>query len=251
MSVNGEDGMSFGEDWQAAVRRTLDKIDATEGEAVMHAANLLADSLAAGGVIQAFGTGHSRSVAMEFVARAGGLAATNQLGIRDLAYYGDRPIATLLDPTIEREPGLARQIWELARIEPSDAFVIISNSGGNATVLEMGELAASRGHPVIAITSAHGDGGGPAPLARVAQVVVHTHVPPGDAALDTPWGPACGLSTVCGVYLAQLLLARTLDLLADRGVDTDLLTSSNLPGGDRANAPVRARFGERARWGDA
>lgn len=243
--------MSIAAQWRAAVRSALDAIDAAERSALAAAARLLADSLTAGGVLQTFGTGHSRAVAMEFVARAGGLAAANQLGIRDLAYYGDRPIATLLDPLIERESGLAAQIWSLARIEPPDVLVIISNSGRNAAVLEMAELAAHGGHPVIAITSRTGDGGRVPPLAQRADVVIDTHVPAGDAAVTTPWGPACGLSTLCGVHVAQSLVAYTLDELAARNADAQLLTSSNLAGGDEANTPLRHRYGDRVRWGDA
>jgi uncharacterized phosphosugar-binding protein len=237
--------------WQAAARAAMTAIDTMEREAIDAAAQLLADALARGGVVQTFGTGHSRSVALELVARAGGLAAANQLGIRDLAYYGDRPIATLLDPMLEREAGLAAQILTLADIRPEDAFIVVSNSGRNASVVEMATLARERGHPVVAITSRYGDGGSLPPLAAHADVLIDTHCPSGDAVLDTPGGRACGLSTLCGVYIAQSLLAATLDASLRSGFTPEILTSSNLRGGDDTNAPLRSRYAGRVRWGDA
>jgi hypothetical protein len=45
---------------------------------VRDAADLLVASLRAGGVVQAFGTGHSEALAMELAGRAGGLVPTNR-----------------------------------------------------------------------------------------------------------------------------------------------------------------------------
>ncbi|WP_327586512.1 SIS domain-containing protein [Nonomuraea sp. NBC_00507] len=71
----------------------------------------------------------------------------------DIVYYGDASPRDILDPKIEREPGLAARVWELADIRPEDVFVIISNSGGNAAIVEMARLAVRHGHQVVAITS--------------------------------------------------------------------------------------------------
>ena len=53
---------------------------------------LIADSLDAGGVIQAFGTGHSEAFAMEIAGRAGGLIATNRIPLRALVLRGGRDL---------------------------------------------------------------------------------------------------------------------------------------------------------------
>ena len=42
---------------------------------------LVVGSLRAGGVVQAFGTGHSEALAMEFAGRAGGLVPTNRISM--------------------------------------------------------------------------------------------------------------------------------------------------------------------------
>ncbi|MFG1688841.1 sugar isomerase domain-containing protein [Nonomuraea sp. NPDC049269] len=257
---------------RAAVERVLD----AEREAIGRAGRLVYDGLRAGGVVQAFGTGHSRAVALELVGRAGGLVPANQLGIRDLAYYGDTSPQDILDPKIEREPGLALRIWELAEIGPNDVFVIISNSGGNATIVEMARLAAERGHPVIAITSrthtaeaatreradsdADADAGGGAGrvpggrerLAGLADVVIDNGAPYGDAALPLPGGGAvCPVSNLTGVLIAQLLVADVVGRFLAAGQAPPVYRSANTPGGDAHNDALLSAYGGRVRLGDA
>jgi uncharacterized phosphosugar-binding protein len=45
-------------------------------------------SLRAGGVVQAFGSGHSEALAMEVAGRAGGLVPTNRIALRDVVIVG-------------------------------------------------------------------------------------------------------------------------------------------------------------------
>lgn len=54
------------------------------------AISLMVQALEAGGVIQAFGTGHSEAFAMEIAGRAGGLIPTNRIALRDVVLYGGR-----------------------------------------------------------------------------------------------------------------------------------------------------------------
>lgn len=255
---------------RAAVERVL----GAERAAIERAGGLVHDGLRAGGVVQAYGTGHSRAVALELVGRAGGLVPANQLGIRDLAYYGDASPQDILDPKIERQPGLALRIWELADIEPADVFVIISNSGGNAAIVEMARLAGERGHPVIAITSrahaaeaaarerAAGSSPGSAPdgaanggrvrLDGLADVVIDNGAPYGDAAVPLPGGGAvCPVSNVTGVLIAQLLVADVVGRFLAAGQEPPVYRSANTPGGDAHNEKLLAGYGDRVRLGDA
>ena len=50
---------------------------------VQEAADLIVASLRAGGVVQAFGSGHSEALAMEIAGRAGGLVPTNRIALRE------------------------------------------------------------------------------------------------------------------------------------------------------------------------
>nr|WP_308127406.1 SIS domain-containing protein [Nonomuraea guangzhouensis] len=75
----------------SAARTVLDRVAATQQLTVQTAAELIAASIRAGGVIQAFGTGHSESLAMEIAGRAGGLVPTNKIALRDVVILGDSP----------------------------------------------------------------------------------------------------------------------------------------------------------------
>ncbi|MBB6343746.1 sugar isomerase domain-containing protein [Nonomuraea muscovyensis] len=241
-------------DYAGIAREAVERVLSAERAAISRAGGLVHDALRAGGVLQAFGTGHSRSIALELVGRAGGLVPANQLGIRDLAYYGDTPLRDLLDPKTERLPGLAAQIWALADIRPEDIFVIISNSGGNAAIVEMARLARERGHTVIAITST-------AHTARVeteerlgdlAHVVIDNGAPYGDAALSLPGGGAvCPVSNLTGTLIAQLLVADVVERYLAGGEQPPVFRSANTPGGDEHNAGLLAQYGSRVRLGDA
>jgi uncharacterized phosphosugar-binding protein len=234
-------------------RAAVDRVLTEERDAVARAGAVLFEAVRAGGVIQAFGTGHSRSVALELVGRAGGLVPANQLGIRDLVYYGGAAARDILDPTIEREPGLAARIWKLADIRPEDAFVVISNSGGNAAVVELAGLAVDNGHPLIAITSrAHTSRVSGLKLADLAGVVIDNGAPYGDAAVELPGGESiCPVSNLTGILIAQLLVAEVSARFVAAGERPPVFRSANTPGGDAHNAALLDGYGTRVRLGDA
>jgi len=235
-------------------RRAVDRLITTQREAIAEAGRLVAESLANGGVLQAYGTGHSRAVALELVGRAGGLIPANQLAIRDLVYYGYTAPAEILDPLLERESGVAARIWALADIRPADVFVIASNSGGNTAVVEMTQLAQARGHRVIAITSrTHAATAAREPsLAGLADIVIDNGAPYGDAAVPLPGDGAFGpLSGLTGVLAANLLVAEVVGRQLAAGRSPAVFQSANTPGGYERNAAILLQYGGRVRLGDA
>src|SRR6266540_3351706 len=171
------------------------------------AAGLLAGCVRAGGVIQAFGTGHSQSTALA-----------------DLVLFGGDDPSALADPLLERDPATAARLYRLAAPQPADVFVIASNSGVNGSVVEMARLAAAERHPVVAITSlAHGwraepAHGGGRRLAEVADVVLDNGAPYGDVLLTEPDGTAaCAVSSITSALLVQLVTAEAVRLLRQAG----------------------------------
>lgn len=67
------------EAYLAVVTETIGRVAAGQREGVGRAAELIAESLRADGVVHAFGTGHSEALAMEIAGRAGGLVPTNRI----------------------------------------------------------------------------------------------------------------------------------------------------------------------------
>ncbi|WP_422733044.1 SIS domain-containing protein [Micromonospora sp. WMMD558] len=237
-----------------AVRPVLDRLVDSSADALASAADLIAGSLRAGGVLQAFGAGHSEAFAAELVARAGGLVPTNRLSIHDLVLHGDAPRDVLADPKLERDPSIAHQIYALADPLPQDVFVVASQSGINGSVVELATLVTGRGHPLIAVTSVehtarvaprHPSGHR---LADIADVVLDNGAPYGDALLPLEDGGAvCAVSSVTAALLAQLLTAEVVRRFHQAGEVPPIYLSANVPGGDEHNHALESRYAGRLR----
>ncbi|MEV4806104.1 SIS domain-containing protein [Nonomuraea sp. NPDC049421] len=227
-----------------------------EDPEISRAADLFTKALTGGGVIQAFGSGHSEAVAMEIAGRAGGLVPTNRLALRDIVRYGDAPASELDRYDLERDPAVARQILDLAPVQQQDLFVIISNSGVNGVVVELATLVKERGHDLIAITSrTHGEAVASRhpsgrKLADLADVVLDNHAPYGDAVLPLPDGGATGaVSTITSALLAQLVVTQTVRNLLEAGEVPPVYLSANVPEGDEHNLRLEALYAGRIRRG--
>ncbi|MBP0457319.1 sugar isomerase domain-containing protein [Streptomyces montanisoli] len=246
--------MPDSQEFLAAAGAVVDRVVATHTEAVASAAELIAKALRGDGVVQAFGTGHSESLATEIAGRAGGLVPTNKIALRDLVLHGGAPHELLADPTLERDPSIAHRLYELTAPHPEDVFVIASNSGINGCVVEMARIVAERGHPLIALTSlehtARVDSRHPSGkrLTDFADVVLDNGAPFGDALLPLPGGgAACAVSSITAAYLAQMINAEVVRLLTDAGVTPPVYLSANVPGGDEHNQALEDRYKGRIR----
>jgi len=232
----------------------LDRITQSSRDEVARAAALIAECVRSDGVIQAFGTGHSQAIVLELAGRAGGLVPTNRLSMADLVLYGGDEPSVLDDPLLERQPGVAARLYDLAAPAPQDLFVIISNSGVNNVIVEMALRAKERGHRLIAITSLTHTRAVPAghssgrKLADLADVVLDNAAPRGDALLELPGGGAvCALSTLTGVLLVQMAVAEAASLLLASGERPPVYVSANVPGGFEGNLELEKRYAGRIR----
>ena len=234
------------------LQQAMDRVIATQLPAIHDAALFCADALAGEGIVQVFGTGHSRSFAMEIAGRAGGLIPANQLAIKDLVMHGGVPPQEILDPKAERDPALAHRVWQLHDIQPADVFLIASNSGINGSTVEMARLAKENGNKVVAVTSLAHSGSiasrhpSGQRLFEVADVVIDNCGIPGDAAYPLPNGAVIvPTSTMTSVLIAQLLTAEICTELLDRGVTPPVYISANVEGGDAHNDELLARYAGR------
>lgn len=241
-------------EYAARATGLVDRVLTTQMPAVQQAASMVARSIADGGVLQTFGTGHSRIVTLELAGRAGGLAAVGMLAVKDLVMFGGEDPTAILDPTYERESGLAERIYALAQPRSVDVFLIVSNSGLNAAVVEMAELVRERGHGLVAITSlAHTRSSaarataGPH-LADLADVVIDNCAPAGDATIEVAPGVSIGaVSSFTGVLVAQVLTELTCRHLIDLGHEAPVFISANLASGDAHNRLLHERYRARVR----
>ena len=220
---------------------------------------MIVRALDAGGIVQAFGTGHSQAFAMEIAGRAGGLIPTNNIALRDVVLLGGKDASILSDgAALEREPTVVDDLWETIQPHPEDVFVIASNSGVNGSVVGMALAAKEHGHSVIAVTSLehtarvtpkHPSG---ARLSEVADVVIDNLAPYGDTTLTLDGGPGGtigvgAVSSMTAAFIAQLLTIAVSERIAAAGSVPPIYLSANIPAGDDHNNLLENQYGDRLR----
>jgi uncharacterized phosphosugar-binding protein len=221
-----------------------------EGPHIETAATMMADCIAAGGVVHVFGSGHSHMMAEEVFHRAGGLFAFNAMLDVNLTSFG-----TLKAGMVERTEGYAPVILDSFDVRPGEVVVVVSNSGINPVPIELAIEARKRDAKVIAITSAgnyrmaasrHSSG---QKLADVADLTIDSRVPAGDAilTLDGLDAPVAASSTVLGAALMNAIVAQTAEALLAAGRQPPVIVSMNVPGGDERNAELTERYRPRLR----
>jgi uncharacterized phosphosugar-binding protein len=211
--------------------RILHRIATEQSANIAEAGRLLAGAVERGGVAHVFGSGHSHMIAEEAFYRAGGLIPVNPILDGRLAFFHGAIEST----RAEREEGYVANLLTRERIEACDLAIIASNSGRNAAPIELALEMASRGIGVVAITnvaqssracSRHSSG---KKLFEIAQVVIDTYVPEGDAVLKLPAvpysvGPA---STVAGSAIVNSIVIEAAADLARRGKPVPIFPSGN------------------------
>lgn len=245
MSVSAEAFFAVARDAIAAVERT-------QLDAIRRAAAVLADRIRSGGVVQVFGTGHSRAFAMEMAGRAGGLVPVHSMYLGKLALSGHYAAEDMTGPDFERRPGIARELFGLYDVREQDAFVLVSSSGRNGSVIEMAMIAAERKMPLVAVTSMahtqsvasrHPSG---KRLFELADIVIDNCAPIGDAVLDLGVNARiCAVSSLTGAVIAQALTAEIAAQQLRHGETPPVLVSANIDGADELNAALVSQYGPR------
>lgn len=229
----------------------LQRVRDEEAGAVEAAGTLIADTVADGGRLFAFGAGHSSLAAQDLVYRAGGLALMNLLAVPGAVGVDVMPAT--LGSALERVDGLASAVLDTSPARSGDVLVIVSLSGRNALPVEMAMNARALGLKVIGVTSVayasetksrHTSG---TYLKDHCDVVLDSKIAIGDAelTLDTVPAPFAPASTVVTSALLQAVMATAAGALADRGIEPPLLRSGNVDGGHEWNGRVFEEYGDR------
>ena len=115
----------------AAVRRTLDAIEAAELAAVREAAARFARSILGGRLVHVFGTGHSRMAVEEMFPRYGSFPGFHPIVELSMTYHnpvvganGQRQAMFL-----ENVQGFGPVLWRNFATAPEDSLLAISTSG--------------------------------------------------------------------------------------------------------------------------
>ncbi|WP_306327163.1 SIS domain-containing protein [Streptomyces venezuelae] len=211
----------------------------------------IAEAVANGNRLFAFGAGHSSLAAQDVVYRAGGLALMNLLVVPGVVGVDVMPAT--LGSALERVDGLAGAVLDSSPATTGDVLIIISLSGRNALPVEMAMNARALGLTVIGVTSVayatetksrHVSG---TYLKDHCDIVLDSRIAVGDAELthegiEAPFAPA---STVVTSALMQATLAAAAEDLVRRGIEPPLLRSGNVDGGHEWNGRVMTEYGDR------
>ena len=228
------------ERFKAEIIKRLDEVTEGQEEAIREAGVILADTVERGGIIRAFGSGHSYGNALEISGRAGGYIQTRIINEPARGHY-------------EMVDGTGDQFWLHLDIRPQDCLVIISNSGRNPLGVELALHAREAGIKVIVVTAlavsragTSRDGSGKL-LYELGDVVLDNKSSFGDACidvegLDTKVG---GTSLYTGCLLLDCAVMESLDILLSRGIKPPVFMSANVDGGPEFNQRLLDQFKDR------
>jgi uncharacterized phosphosugar-binding protein len=233
------------------VIQLLQRITEEEMPALRDAAKIMADAIAQGKRIFAFGCTHSSLPIQDLVYRAGGLMLINPLFGPGIASLDVRPAT--MSSAIERLQGYAQALLDNNPIGIGDVLILVSVSGRNAVPVEMAQLARERGIKVIGVTSRvysdafasrHPSG---KKMYEFADVVLDNKVDQGDAMLKAEGVPQkfCPASGVTSTALLQALVAATVEELLTRGITPPIFLAANVDGGAEYNARLLAQYKDR------
>lgn len=240
--------------WLAHAREALDRIEATQMDAIRAAATLMADSIAVERWVHTFGCGHATLPVEEMYPRIGGFVGFHPVIELPLTFFtritGEMGIHQFL--FLERAEGYGGEIMKSYTFDPRDTLWLFSHSGINNVNVDVALRARELGMKVVATGSAaafadkasrHSSG---KRLFDVADVVIDTCVPAADATVEVPGhldrvGP---VSTMAFVTVVWMTIATVAELLAERGVRLHIHPSHNLPGDTTARERLDAALAE-------
>jgi uncharacterized phosphosugar-binding protein len=240
---------SLAESYRARASDLLARAWTTNAPVIAQLAPLLGTSIARGGVIHTFGSGHSELISREIIGRAGGLVC----------------VTGIVDPTggfIENLPGYGTKLVERYdrqyQLLPGEVVIVISNSGKNGSPIDVALYAKQKGLTVVALTclamsrvtpSQHASG---QRLFEVADYVLDNGGVPGDAIVEVLTAEA-GLpaetsvkagptSTLIGCSVLNWLTLATIDWLKANHHPLPILRSQNLPGAIEHNRELGKKY---------
>lgn len=221
------------------IYQLLQKVEEKERKPIVKAAEKLASTIQTGGVIHLFGCGHSHILAEELYYRAGGLVPIHPILPQELMLHQSAVRASEL----ERKTDYAQKFMEKEDIRNTDSIIVFSTSGRNPVPIDVALFAKQKGAYTIGISSTiyatkqpsrHPSGHY---LKDVVDLIIDNHIPFGDALLthelvSIPFAPG---STVISAAITNSIIAQTIVILAEAGIEPPIFKSANIDGADEHN----------------
>jgi len=226
----------------------FEKIRASQKENIEAAAQLMADSVANGGCIHLFDTGHL--INSELLNRAGGLVLMRRLQYKSVEELAEkrREAEEKKAAGDDFEGYNSRSTYMM----PGDVIVIGSVSGKTLNVIELALECKNMGVKIIGVTSieysktlesGHECG---KRLFELADVTIDNCAPFGDAMLkvdgvEAPFIPASGIAAA---YICWSVCAELVEKLMEKNITPSILKSVNYPPNVEYNNKLYKRYDE-------
>ncbi len=238
----------------ATVIERLRVVGETQADAIMDAARICADAIERDGLVFTFGTGHGSFAAMEMFPRTGTVTGFRPIVESTMISFhrvlGDGGARQYR--FIHGREGYGDAILSSHQLLSTDAMLIFSHSGLNAVTLDIAVGARNRGMKLIGVTSVphssatasrHSCG---KRLYELADVVIDTGVPMGDASIKIPGSKYSvgATSTSIAIAVGQAINAATAELLVARGIDPYVMVSPNTAEKAEADAQNDRNYAE-------
>ncbi len=232
--------MSLPESYHRRAAELLERAWTTNAPVLARLYPLIGESVAKGGVVHTFGSGHSEVISREIIGRAGGLVC----------------VTGIIDPTggfIENLPGFGTRLAERYdrqyQMLAGEVAIVISNSGKNCSPIEVALHARSKGLTVVALSclemsrTAVSQHPGGKRLFEVADHVLDNGGVEGDAIVEVADGVRAGpTSTLIGCSVLNWLMLGVVEWLRSNGHPLPVLRSQNLPGAIEHNRSLARKY---------
>ncbi|MFC4076385.1 SIS domain-containing protein [Salinithrix halophila] len=231
------------------IRKRLDNLEQEQATSMKKAAAECVRCIQEGGILHLFGSGHSHLLSEEGYYRAGGLAPVRPIVAEDLLLSRGGSRCSFF----ERKEGYAASFLTSQDIRPGEVLFVFSTSGRNPVPVDVALFGREKGAFVIGVTalaysriqpSRHSSG---LRLWDCVDLAIDNGTAAGDSLLSTEqipvsFGPG---STVLAAALLNGILAETVRLLAENGMEPPIFKSGNLEGADSHNQALMERYGDR------
>lgn len=221
------------------IDQIVEQVRSTQMENIENAAQIVATGIKNGGILQAFGSGHSFAGAIEIAGRAGGYIPSKAID----NFYG-------INGWLETVPGVGEAFIKHVDMESEDVFFIISNSGRNPLHVEFAKEIKNNRCKLIVFTNQadaeknakHGDS-----ILHYADVIVDNCGFSGDCSieieqLDIKVAPT---SSIAVAHIASMIILRSIEILTEANYTPPIYKSANIDGGREYNAILREQYKNR------
>jgi len=232
--------MQLAKEWLKNARNVMDKIEATQMENIQKAAEIMADTIAAGRWVHTFGCGHATIPVEEMYPRIGGFVGFHPMIELPLTFFtnivGGMNVHEFV--FLERVEGYGQEIMKGYTFDPRDTMWIFSHSGINNVNIDIALESKKLGMKVIAYGSAaaaqgkktrHSSG---KTIFDIADLVVDSCAPLQDASVELKnhrdkIGP---VSTIAFITTVWMTITTVAEILVERGEKLYIHPSHNVPG---------------------